>query len=154
MIFFILFEQKMYDCIIFNQKLFDSWYSVLLKVQLLRISSQLQFENFGSDKSMIAFSSSSNVLSTDFVKSMIASNFFMKILWKEVKLCAVPFSVGLRDLLGVCGTSSDMSGVSWVSWVIADISSGDFCVSGMVKDVICVCFVFLVPSWLCSQLEC
>ena len=35
----------------------------------------------------------------------------MKIFWKEIKLCVVFFSVGLRDLLEVCGTSNDMLGV-------------------------------------------
>ena len=71
----------------------------------------LQFETFGSDKPMIAFSGSSNFLSAHFVKSLIASNSFMKIFRKEVKLFLVSFSVGLRGLLGVCGTSNDMSGV-------------------------------------------
>ena len=89
---------------------------------------------------MIALSSSSKFLSTDFVKSSIASNSFMKIFWKEVKLCVVSFSVGLRGLLGVCGTSNDGSGVFWVSQNIVDVSSGNFCVSAMVKDVICILF--------------
>ena len=114
----------------------------------------LQFETFGSDKPMIAFSSSSNFLSTDFVKSLIASNSFMKKFWKEVELCVVSFSVGLRGLSGACATSNDESGLFRLSRNIADVSSGNFCVSGMVKNVICVFFVFLVPSWLCSQLEC
>ena len=70
----------------------------------------LQFETFGSDKPMIAFSSSSNFLSTDFVKSLIASNSFMKKFWKEVELRVVSFSVGLRGLLGVCGTSNGEPG--------------------------------------------
>ena len=70
----------------------------------------LQFETFGSDKPMIAFSSSSNFFSTDFVKSLIASNSFMKIFSREVKLYVVSFSVDLRGLLGVCGTSNDSPG--------------------------------------------
>lgn len=53
----------------------------------------LQFEAFGSNKTMTAFSSSSNLLSTDFVKLLIVSNYFMKVFWKEVKLCVVSFSV-------------------------------------------------------------
>ena len=34
----------------------------------------------------------------------------MKVFWQEVKLCVVSFSVDLRGLLTVCGTSNDMSG--------------------------------------------
>ena len=70
----------------------------------------LQFETFSSNKPITAFSSYSIFLSTDFVKSLIASNSFIKIFWKEVKLCVVSFSVVLRCLLGVCGTSNDGSG--------------------------------------------
>ena len=69
----------------------------------------LQFEILGSDKPIIAFSSSSNFLSTDFEKPLIPSKSFIKIFWKEVKLCGV----SLRGLLGVCAISSDMSEAFW-----------------------------------------
>ena len=121
----------------------------------------VQFETFGSDKPLIAFSSSSKFLSTDFVKSLIASNSFMKIFWKEVELCLVLCSVGLRGLLVVCGTSNDGSGIFGASRNIADVSSGDFCVSGMVKDVICALFcvsgtiMFMLSTWaLITRMTC
>ena len=99
MIFFVLFAS-------FSNKSFSRVDTRFFESSAVKEELSLQFETFGSDKPMIAFSSSSNFLSTNFVKSLIASNSFMKIFWKEVKLC-----VGLRGLLGVCGTSNDMSGV-------------------------------------------
>ena len=68
----------------------------------------LQFEILGSDKPIIAFSSSSNFCSTDFEKSTIVFNSFIKMFWKEVKLCAASFSVSLGGLLEVCATPSDI----------------------------------------------
>ena len=94
----------------FSIKRFSSTDTWFFKSSTVKEELSLQFQTFGIDKPMIAFSSSSNFLSTDFVKSLIASNSFMKIFWKEVKLCVVSFSVGLRGLLGVCGTSNDESG--------------------------------------------
>ena len=59
----------------FQSKAFRELILGSLKVQLLKKSSHCNFETFVSDKPMIAFSSSSNFLSTDFVKSLIASNY-------------------------------------------------------------------------------
>ena len=77
--------------------------SLTFKEELL-----LQFDTLGSDKPIIAFSSSSNFLSTDFEKSLIVSNSFIKVFWKEVKLCTASFSVSLRGLLEVCATPNDI----------------------------------------------
>ena len=94
----------------FSIKSFSRFHTRFFKSSTVKEDLSLQFEAFGSDKPMIAFSSSSNFLSTDFAKSLIASNSFWKIFWKEVKLCVVSFSVDLRGLLGVSGTSNDESG--------------------------------------------
>ena len=126
----------------FSIKSFSTVDTRFFKSSTVKEELSVQFETFVSDKSLIAFSSSSNFLSTDFVKSLIACNFFMKIFWKEAELWLVSCSVGLRGLLRVCGTSNDESGTFGASRNIADVSSGDFCVSGMVKDVICVLFCF------------
>ena len=126
----------------FSIKSFSTVDTRFFKSSTVKEELSVQFETFVSDKSLIAFSSSSNFLSTDFVKSLIACNSFMKIFWKEAELWLVSCSVGLRGLLRVCGTSNDESGIFGASRNIADVSSGDLCVSGMVKDVICVLFCF------------
>ena len=67
----------------------------------------------------------SNFFSTDLEKPLIPSNSFIKIFWKEVKLCGV----SLRGLLGVCAISSDMSEAFWwygktrvTSWKLKSMS--------------------------------
>ena len=94
----------------FSIKRFSSIDTCFFKISTVEEELSMQFQTFLTDKPMIAFASSSDFLSTGFVKSLITSNSFMKIFWKEVNLCVVPCSVGLRGLLGVCGTSSDESG--------------------------------------------
>ena len=86
----------------------DTWF---LKISTVTEVLSLKFQTFGFDKPMTTFSSFSNFVSTDYVKSFISANYFVKIFCKEVKLSVVSFSIGLRGVLVVCGTFSDMSGV-------------------------------------------
>ena len=92
----------------FSVKTFSRVYTRFYKSSTFKGELLLQFKTLGSDKPTIAFSSSSNFYSTDFEKSIIVFNSFIKMFWKEVKLRAASFSVSLRGLLGVCATPSDI----------------------------------------------
>ena len=118
----------------FSRKIMTASYSIktfsrvdicFFKSSTFKEELSLQFEILSSDKPIIAFSSSSNFFSTDLEKPLIPSNSFIKIFWKEVKLCGV----SLRGLLGVCAISSDMSEAFWwygktrvTSWKLKSIS--------------------------------
>ena len=79
--------------------------SGFFEISTVKEEISLQFETLNSDKLMIVSLSYSNFLST-------ASNSFMKMFWKKVKLCVVSLPVGLTGLLGVSGTSNDMPEIS------------------------------------------
>ena len=73
--------------------------------------------------------------SVDFVNSLIASIFFIKIFWKEFGLSPVSFPTGFWASLGVCGCSDDKLGVFWVSCRAEDRISCNIWVSDIIKDV-------------------
>ena len=68
---------------------FSSIDTCFFKISTAEEELSLQFQTFRTDKPMIAFSSSSNFLSTDFVKSLITSNSFMKISKLEISILEI-----------------------------------------------------------------
>ena len=77
-----------------------------------------------SERSKITFPSSSNFLSTAYVKVLKLSVPFFKVFWRDIELWLEP-SIFLDGLLGVSLLSLCGSGVVWMSWFSWD--------SGMIK---------------------
>ena len=120
----------------------------------------LQFETFGSDKPMIAFSKFFKLPFNWFYKIFnLFWLFHENILERSKIMCSILFS-GIKGPFRSVWYFQWYVRVFWVSWNIADISSGDYCISGMAKDVICVAFsvsgtiMVMLSTWVLSVKIC